>query len=209
MQLINPFQKIRREPSQEQLMDKQHELNVDADIRQSAISGQVMDEELFQQRENMMAELTRWQQNLSPMLKELFLNLAGLREDDDGSLHHDPMAKPACSVFAAKRWVDFVKPIDKNVMNGAWTIKQINDSMIWIDRTIRQDIMEHYENYNIEYSVATFDYICNMIINAVYPTFLRGLENGERKYHGQIQKIIETKNILPEKEKQSLFGKKG
>lgn len=203
--MVNPFQK--KEPSQEQLMAKQHQMALEADLVNSATNGQPYDEELFANKENMMAELTRWQQNLTPMLQELFLNLAGLEENDDNKLMLSPLSKPACNVFAAKRWVDFIKPIDKNVMNGAWTIKQINDSMIWIDRTIRQDIIEHYKEYNIEYSIATFDYICNMIINAVYPTFLRGLENGERKYHGQIQKYVETKNILPEKKKPTLFGK--
>lgn len=205
MKLVNPFQK--KEMNQEQLMNKQHRLNLDAEMMNAAITSQGWDEESFYNRENMMAELTRWQQNLSPMLRELFLNLAGLRENNNQELEIDQLSMPACNVFAAKRWVDFIKPIDKNVMNGAWTIKQINDSMIWIDRTIRQDIIEHYIKFDIEYSVATFDYICNMIINAVYPTFLRGLENGERRYHGQIQKVIETKNILPEKKKPTLFGK--
>lgn len=208
MQLINPFQK--KEPSQEKLMRQQHDMSLQQESYASSLNpgaGEIQETENFYDRQNMMAELTRWQQDLTPMQKELFMNLAGLAEDNDGNLVDDPWNKAQCSYIAAKRFVNHIKPLDKNAMNGAWTIKQINDSMIWLDSTLRQDIIEHYKEFNIEYSTATFNYICNTIINAVYPTLLRGLENGERKHHGQIQKVIETKSLMPEKKKAGLFGK--
>jgi len=202
----NPFMNNK---SQEQiLMSQQNDYTLNQEMVGSATHPQnFAEEESFREQQNLMAELTRWQQDLSPMLKELFLNLAGLMEDEEAILKKDPMNIPVCSIYCAKRWINHIKPLNMNVMNGAWSIKQINDAMIWLDGTIRQDIIEHHRKYDIEYSVATFTYICNTIINAVYPTFLRGLDNGERKFHGQIQKVIETKNILPDKKKGGLFSK--
>lgn len=206
MELKNPFGK--KEPSQEALLKQQHDLNMQQGVLDNAMHPQdYAENESFQQQQNLLAELTRWQQDLEPMHKDLFKDLAGLQEDADGNLIPITWFKPACNVIAAKRWVDHIKPMDKNAMNGAWTIKQINDKMIWLDRTLRQDIIEHWHQFGVEYSIATFDYICNTVIDAVYPTLLRGLENGERKYHGQIQKVIETKSLTPEKKRNSLFGK--
>lgn len=205
MDFINPWKK--KEPSQEEMMAQQHAYDQENVLTQSATYPTDSEYDTFNNKENLMAELTRWQQDLSPMLTQLFNDLAGVSEDNQGRLIPIEGFNAVCSTVAAKRWVDFIKPIDKNVMNGAWTIKQINDAMIEIDDTIAQDLIEHWSEYKIEYSVATFDYICNTIIHAVYPTFLRGLENGERKYHGQIQKVIETKNIVQDKKGKGLFGK--
>ena len=203
MDFIKPF--VKKEPSQQALMEQERKFQQEDAIIASALHPQDIDAEAFAAHQNMMAELTRWQQDLSPMLKELFKNLAGLMENAKSELVQVPNFSPVCNYNAAKRWIDFITPLDKNVMNGAWTIKQINDSMIAIDQTITQDLIEHWKFYEVEYSIATFDYICNAIINAVYPTFLRGLENGERRCHGQIQKIIETKSLNAEKKK-TLFG---
>lgn len=206
MELKNPFG--RKEPSQKQLLAQQQKYTMEQEVMNSALHPQDYQEnEAFQQNQNLLAELTRWQQDLEPMQKQLFQDLAGLKENEKGEMEVIPWFKPACNVIAAKRWVDHIKPLDKNAMNGAWTIKQINDQMIWLDRTIRHDIIEHWRTFGVEYSIATFNYICNTIIDAVYPTLLRGLENGERKYHGQIQKVIETKSLTPEKKKTSIFGK--
>jgi len=206
MELQNPFGK--KEPSQQVLLQQQYKSQMEQGILDNAMHPQdYLESDSFQNQQNMLAELTRWQQDLTPMLTELFKDLSGLKENSEGELEPIKWYTPACNVIGAKRWVDHIKPMDKNAMNGAWTIKQINDKMIWLDRTIRQDIIEHWREFGVEYSTATFDYICNTIIDAVYPTLLRGLENGERKYHGQIQKVIETKSLTPEKRKTNLFGK--
>lgn len=202
----NPFNK--KEPSQQQFVDQQQAHSINQEVLASVMHPQDYQEtEAFQQNQNMLAELTRWQQDLEPMYQTVFKDLAGLQDNERGELVPIEWFKPACNVIAAKRWVDHIKTIDKNAMNGAWTIKQINDKIIWLDRTIRQDIIEHWREFGVEYSTATFTYICQTIIEAVYPTLLRGLENGERKYHGQIQKVIETKSLTPERKKTSLFGK--
>jgi len=205
MQFIPPFQK--KQVDETALMKLQMQKQAEQDVMASALHPQDLESEAFFQQQERLAELTRWQQDLSPMLKALFLDFAGLMEDEKGKMVPIPGYKPMCSYDAAKRWVDFVKPIDKNVMNGAWSIKQINDAMIAIDDTLAQDIIEHWKEYKVEYSLATFDLICNQVINAVYPTFMRGLNNGERNYHGKIQKVIEAKNLSPETKKPSLFGK--
>lgn len=199
----NPFAAPSNNESQ--MMADQREYDRERSMLESATHPQNSDEMMHMERENLMAELTRWQQDLSPMLQNLFKNLAGCQEDGDGQLKIIPGYQALCNVSGARRFVDTIKPIDKNVMNGAWTIRQINDAMIALDDTNVQDIIEHWEEYGIEYSVASMDRICETIIYAMYPTFLRGLDNGERKHHGQIQKIVETKNIGSEKRRNSLL----
>lgn len=207
MNLINPFNNSKNGRQEAKAIQEDRQYQRDAEVTASGVHPQDMDYEQLVQREGMMAELTRWQQDLGEMQRELFVNLAGLIEDDDGKLVPVPDFQPLCNQIGAKRFVDTIKPLDKNAMNGAWTIKQINDTMIAIDDMNRQDIKEHWRYYNIQYSPAVFNRICETIINGVYPTLLRGLDNGERKFHGQIQKTIETKNILPDQKRPGLFGK--
>lgn len=203
--MINPWAK--KEPSQEKMMQDQRRHEIDETLLANETHPSNADVEFHLENQNKLAELTKWQQDLSPMLSQLFKNLCGVTTDEDGNLMQIDGYQAVCNFTAAKRWIDFIKPLDKNVMNGAWTIKQVNDTMIWIDDTVVQDIIEHWKEYNVEYSIAIFDYICNSILHAVYPTFLRGLNNGERIFHGKIQKTIEAKNITPIRQQKGLFGK--
>lgn len=197
MSFLNPFEK----------KEEIEELSpaIDDATAASVYPGNQEERDFIAQKDR-LAELTRWQQDLSPQYQELVWDLYGVTPDENGNLKSIDGYKAPCNLTGAYHMINILKRIDKNVMMGAWSEARMSRTIISRASMLILDLVENYEKYGIEKS--KLRYVYRLIVDTMEPTFVRGLNNGERIFHGKIQKSHEIKQIHPETEKTSFFGKK-
>lgn len=205
MGLTNPFAK-KKQPSDEDLLRQQASLQRDQAAYDSATQPTGVDEQIWLDRQEKLAELRRWQQDLSPMLNQFFLDLAGVTEDENNTYSHIKGYTPHCSLTGARRIVNFLKPIDKNVMLGNWQTMDIQRACLDKMYSFVNDLKKNYKLYGIKKNYADLTILRVMVTDYVQATYKRGWNNGERNLDGKIHKSIETNALAEVQSKKGIFS---
>lgn len=204
MSIINPFKSNK--PTDEELIKQQSKNQQEAVIYEQNNQQTGIDEQMFLENREKFAELRRWQQDLSPTLKQFFLDLSGVQEQEDGKLVAVEGYTPHCNLTGARRIVNFLKPIDKNVMLGNWEKSVIQRAAEDKLCAFVNDLGKNYSLYGIKKNYADLTVIRVMVTDFVHATYIRGWNNGERNLDGKIHKSVETNALSPEKPSKTLFG---
>lgn len=205
MQLINPF-KQNESNNEAQLMDKNQEFQRENILTENSIHPQSYDEQAWFQKQEMFAELRRWQQDLSEKFKHAFEELSGVRFDDNGMAVKIPNILPLTSINGAYQLINFVKILDHNVMRSNYSETSINLNLRYgVGYPLIQFIKDNRRELGIDKNFGKLQYLVNYLFNLVEPTYRHALNDGERRHESEIHKIVETKNIGAMPEKKGVF----
>jgi hypothetical protein len=168
--------------------------------------GQQMDENSMMERREVLLQLTQWQQNRTAQMQKLFEKLSAYHYDDKlKQLVPSTWDVPYCSLVGAAKLVNFIEPLDHNVMLANWSDKVLNITMRdAIAHPLRRFIRDNHNELGIAIDHA--EYIFWNIVNTVEPNYWRGWNNGERRMNMETTKINEVKSVNPEKKSRGLFG---
>lgn len=204
MNLINPFQK---KPDEQRQINQQRQYERDNIVTEQATHPQAYDEQYHMEKQALLNEIRRWQQDLEPKYQRFFEDLAGIRLTESGDVVNIPNIKPFTNLNGAYHITNYLRRIDVNVMRSNYSEFRIYSNLNILLATLIQLIKDKREEWDIEKKQGVLDYIWTNCYNAMEPTYLHGLNDGERRHESEIHKIIETKNVLPKEEKRGLFQK--
>lgn len=163
------------------------------------------DELAMLQRREVLTQLTQWQQDRSPTLRKLFEKLCAYHVDaKTKELIKSQYEIPCCSLGGAQELVNYIEPLDHNVMLANWSDKTLIVTMRdAIAHPLRRFIRDNHRELGMDIQHA--EYVFWLIVNTIEPTYWRGWNDGERRKDREMIKINEVKAISPEKKK-GLFG---
>lgn len=200
-----PFQEKQPELTQRELMEsekKQHLINAALDPRPT------LDEQEKSFRKDQYAQILKWQQNREFTNRNLLMGFAALRakQTNDGLIiyEEDPFNKKVCSIQAAKKLIEFIKPLDHNVMLANWDETKINKEMFAIATSLMDFSMYNSEDFEID--IKDYEYIIDTMVTAQHPSYQRGLNDGERRVMKETIKVNEVSTGQPQKPIQKVFG---
>lgn len=201
----NPF----KDTKEEQRM--QDQINTDLSLSAQTLGNpnNSTDEALAMQRREVLVQLTQWQQDRSPVMRSLFLKLCSMQIDEKNiSLIPISWDKPVVSMWGAKKLIDFIEPLDHNVMLANWdTSNLIRTMRDAIAHPLRRFIFQNHTMLNLNIEQA--EYVFWLIINTIEPNYWRGWNDGERRKDREIIKVNELRNPYLQKEKKGIFGTAG
>lgn len=200
-----PFPDKDKPVSQRQLLNEekdQHLINAALDPRPTIHS-----ERKAIQRDQ-YAQILQWQEDRTQVLVDIFCGLAGLhvvkQADNTLAYQPDPNNKALCSMWAAKKLTEFIRPEDHNAMLANWDDKKINSEML----STAVGIMDYItlNNDELKIDLKNFEYIVDMMVLAQHPTYQRGFNDGERRVVKETIDVKEVSTGRPEKVQQKVFG---
>lgn len=164
-----------------------------------------IDEARMLERQEILIQLTRWQQSRTEQMQQLFCKLAALTFDKQAEqLVPSKWDQPYCSPVGAAKLVNFIEPLDHNVMLANWGDKVLTITMRdAIAHPLRRFIRDNHQELGITIDHA--EYVFWNICNTVEPNYWRGFNDGERRKDREMIKINEVKSLSPEKKK-GMFG---
>lgn len=201
--MINPFRagqekKLRGEAKQQQ----------DTELAFGLATSQasVMEDQRILDKKEVLVQLTHWQQDRTEAMQKLFLKLSGYAYSKDKKvLQKVKWDKGFVSIFGAQKLINYIEPLDRNVMLANWDdktlIKTIRDG---IAHPLRRFIFQN--NKEISLKLEHAEYVFWLIINTVEPTYWRGYKDGERKKDREIIKIQELRNPYQQQKNKGIFG---
>jgi len=207
MQLAN-IDKIfgKKQPEPEPTMRETSQFNRQSAILEASINPQVPDEQILMDKNNMLAELRRWQQDRSPQMRNLFEKLCARRFSKEGDALEIPGIRPLTSINGAYQLVNFIESLDVNVMMSNYSELRINLVLRYgIGYPLVQFIKDNYKELGIEKNLGKLRYITNLIMNTIEPTYYRALNAGERNLDGKIYKINRIEDGTKTEEKKGVF----
>ena len=168
------------------------------DIERKETQESVYGQEMSQDQS---AQLIRWQEDLDPVLLELFHNLRSeffdgkeyraiqvQQTQPDGTVVMVNL-KPKLNEEDAYNLIMILKPIiNKNTMLGTHEKKSIAKIIIKMSDDISFFISQMIGNLKID--IATAHMIDSTVSQLVHNTYNRGLNNQERNYAGKTQKTV-------------------
>lgn len=206
MKLMNPFQK--KTPTEEELMTKKRKDDDNSDMLSSAFHPQNIEDQELLDNKHIMAEIRRWQQDRDPAYFKMFKKLAGIQIDED-KIYRIPWVTPLCNLNGAYQIVGFAESIDVNSMMSSYSEPRINLILRHgVGFPLVQFIKCNYKRFGIDKNAGTLSRIVAEVFNVIESTYLRGLNDGERRLDKEIIKVYENKTNEKEKDKKGLFGSK-
>lgn len=164
------------------------------------------DEQQVIEDRKILLYLTQWQQDRTPQHRKLFEQLAGyLYDKERRELIRNKWDEPYCTLVGAYKLVNFIEPIDHNVMLANWSEKELKLNMkINICHPLLNFMCMNKEELGLD--LEHMEYVFWTIVNSVEATYWRGWNDGERRKDREIHKVNEIRNMNQPKEKKSLFG---
>lgn len=199
--MFNPFKH-----DQEKAIREEQKEQADYQMSMASLGAQQHEEDLAAQRKReVLMQLTQWQQDRNPALRQLFLKLSGY-EMTDGKLEPSKWDKGHVSLIGAQKLVNYIEPLDHNVMLANWQDKTLIITMREaIAHPLRRYIFTNHEELGLQLQHA--EYVFWLIINTVEATYWRGWNDGERRKDREIIKVNELRNpYYQEKAKKGIFG---
>lgn len=201
--MINPFKKKQEEQLRKQIK-QQADLEYSYGLSTSQASA-IEDQQVIDKRE-VLVQLTHWQQDRTEAMQRLFLKLCGYEFNKEKKLLQKiKWDKGFVSIFGAQKLINYIEPLDRNVMLACWEdktlIKTIRDG---IAHPLRRFIFQNHKEIGLKLEYA--EYVFWIIINTVEPTYWRGYRDGERKKDREIIKIQELRNPYFQQKKKGVFG---
>lgn len=165
-----------------------------------------VDEQSVLARQEAMVQLSQWQQNRSPAMQRLFLNLAGCTYNaKEKKIDAVLWNKGLVNIWGAKKLTDFAEEHDHNVMLGSY-------SETYILRTLRDGVAHPLRRYifnnhrELGILLSNAELVLWEVIYAIEPTYWRGLNDGERRKDKEIIKVQEIRRQNPPEGNKSGFG---
>lgn len=200
----NPFkEQVQRD------MEAQMKQQADYEMAYGALTSSqeaAMDEQALLERRETLLQLSQWQQDRTPVMQKLFLKLCGYKYDkEEKKIYKVEWDKGYVNVLGAQKLINFIEPLDRNVMLANW-----NDQILI--RTIREGIAHplrrflFFNHAELGLKIEHAEYIFNLIINTVEPTYWRGWNDGERRKDREIIKVQELRNPYFQQKKKGVFG---
>jgi len=203
MEFINPLKKKVDEGKQ---IQEQRQYEKGQVITHNVTDQQINDEGVVDQQRNQYAELRRWQQDLSASMRDIFEKLSGMRFGIDGNPIPIGYVKPLMNINGAFQLVNFIEPLDKNLINSNYSRDEIRTAMRWgIGYPLTQFIHDNCQDLGMQRNKGAMDFVIMLIMNTVEPTYLRALNGGDRNVDSKIYKINRIEDDRQEKEKKGLF----
>lgn len=165
-----------------------------------------MDEAKMLERQEILIQLTKWQQSRTEQMQQLFEKLSAYTLDKKkGVLVKSEWDIPYCSIVGAAKLVNFIEPLDHNVMLANWSDKTLIITMRdAIAHPLRRYIRDNHNELGI--CIDHAEYVFWNICNTVEPNYWRGWNDGERRKDREMIKINEVKSLNEQKKKSGLFG---
>lgn len=183
----------------------------DYNLAQQAIGnpGEPQLDQAMIDRKDVLIQLSQWQQDRSPVIKKLFLELSGYTVNTkNGLLEKVKWNKGHLSLYGAHKLVSFIEPLDHNVMLANWRDKNLiitlRDS---ISHPLRRYIFQNHKELSLELEHA--EYVFWSILNTIEPNYWRGWNDGERRKDREIIKVNEMRNPYFQDKKKGIFGVEG
>jgi hypothetical protein len=202
---------------EEAMLDKQLSTNKQISREQGTL-GLASDDTAFLQRQSMIQDLTKWQQNLEDDLETLrhdfkserlvkgewvpVEELAGYDKNGEAVYKTVPSLMNDIGIY---RVTSIVKRyLTRNVMMSNLSEEIICRIMKGLVTDLVINIGMNWQYYEIDYTDLSL--IVRMVKDTVEPTLYRCLNNGERTYLNTISKRVEAYNIGTEEKKKGLFS---
>lgn len=199
----NPFKE-----SEENKAAKEQKLHADFQMAASTIGPTPtvpIEEQQAAERRDILVQLQKWQQDRSKQMQALFLQLSGYQIDKDLKLTATSWNKGYVSLRGAAKLVNFIEPLDHNVMLANWDDKNLVVTMRdAIAHPLRRYLFMN--NKELEMELVHAEYVFWLIVNTVEPNYRRGWNNGERLKDSKIIKVNELHNPYMQLKKKGIFG---
>lgn len=184
----------------------QQELN-EQDIAASTTA----DEQFLMQKNEDNADLTRWQQDLDPLIKKMVNKLLRLELNEEGELESvvdeqgNPI-EPLCSRECVHNIIALLTPVaSQNVINSKFTDEEIYRTEKELEKTIIIDILltEHLKNGT---ALTNLSEVKKIFRSCSLPTHFRALGGFEAMNQRQIRTVKELHSQGPMIEPQRKKG---
>lgn len=157
-------------------------------------------------RREVLVELTKWQQDRSDSMQNLFLKLCGYYYDDKNKqLKPIKWDNGHVSIYGAQKLINFIEYADRNVMLGNWgeknIIKTLRDSLA---HPLREYLAINHDELGLKIQHAR--YVFWLIMNTIEPTYWRAYNDGERRKDRETIKVNELRNPYFQEKKKGVFG---
>lgn len=201
--MYNPFRK-----SEEKIVQEAKKDEMDYGLAAQAIGnpGEAADSQILAERREVLVELSKWQQDRSGVMKNLFYKLAGVYySDTKNQLIYTKWDKGYCSLRGAAKMVNFIENLDHNVMLANWEQKYLiltlRDA---IAHPLRRFIFMNHKSLGIK--ILQAEYVFWNIMNTIEPNYWRGWNDGERRKDKEIIKVHEVRNPYYRQKTKGIFG---
>lgn len=187
-------------------MKKQQKEEADYNMSMGLMQGTPMDEQNMIEKRDVLVQLSQWQQDRSGAMQMLFLKLCGYEYDkDDKKLRNVAWDKGVTSLFGSQKLVNFIEPLDRNVMLANWRDQTLVTTLReGLAHPLRRFIFMNNKELGI--SIEKAEYVFWLIMNTVEPTYWRGWNDGERRKDKEIIKVQEIRNPYFQQKKKGVFG---
>ena len=162
--MINPFRK-----QQEKKVAEQVKQQTDTELAYGLATSQasVMEDQQIIDKREVLVQLTHWQQDRTEAMKTLFLKLCGYSINKETKLLEKiKWDKGFVSVFGAQKLINYIEPLDRNVMLANWDdntlIETLRDG---IAHPLRRFIFQNHKEIGLKLEHA--EYVLLIIINTI------------------------------------------
>lgn len=175
-------------------------------VQENALHPQNTDEEMLAMQNEKLADLRRWQQDLSPKFIKLFEKFAGIKITEAGTMVKVPGIHSRMNINGAYHIVNFLEVLDVNVIMSNYSDGGAKMSLRHgVGYPLVQFIKDNHVEFGISKNYGNLRYIITTAMNTAEPTFYRALNAGERNHDSKIYKVVRTENEQPKKEKKGIF----
>lgn len=197
----NPFKNEKEELQKAQ----QEEASYALASQFAANPNAAMDEQNAIDKREVLVQLSQWQQDRSPVMRKLFYKLSGTYPDDKKGYVNQKWNRGYCTLLGSAKLVDFIEPLDHNVMLANWDTKNLIITLRdAIAHPLRRFIYQNHKDLGIDIEQA--EYVFWMIVNTIEPNYWRGWNDGERRKDREIIKVNELRNPYYQQKKKGIFG---
>ena len=155
-------------------------------------------------------DFTKWTQQLGDEVQKFTATLMSGFYDENKNFIHKKDTKgndlpPLVNNLGVCRIIGFMEPLtSKNLMNSNYSTEDINIAL----RTVYLDLIEALATHQKEWDIEKKDlsFVFCMFQSVVKPTFLRALNDGERRHIRTFSKHISTTGERLEPKKKKMFG---
>ena len=203
---ILPF--MKKEPTQLEMLKDEQNFSHQENLFGNVAHPQSTDEQVYLDQQEKRSDLIQWQQDLSPEIQQFIHKIR--RENKVGEAWISPAGMlPLANEMFIFDVVGLIElSTNKNLINSNYSENRVLTALKFTLFDFRKMLM-HRGYYGLhKYNM---DLIVRLFKNAIEPTYWRCLNNGERKYAGDLSKRVEvhTDNPNANMGKKGLFGMGG
>lgn len=185
---------------------KEQAINQTINYKMASQQTAALETQAMLDKREILVQVTQWQQDRTPAMRELFMKLCGAHYDiKTKELDFPQWARGYVDQFGAYKLVSFIETLDRNVMLGNWSERNLIITMRdAIAHPLRRYIFFNHAELGLQVQHA--EYVFWTIVNAVEPTYWRGFNNGERRMNMEMIKVEEHRHPDMQQKRKTVFG---